>query len=51
MILRCNQCEKHDGRIIILSYRLLYTMVLDMVLPVFPVSFVSCKCEVWYESS
>jgi len=44
MILRCNQCEKHDGRISILSYRLMYAMFLDMVLPFFTVSFVSCKC-------
>jgi len=31
--------------------RLLYTMVLDVVLPVFLVSFVSCKCDAWHESS
>jgi len=34
----------YDVKGMMAACRVLYTMVLDMVLPVFPVSFVSCKC-------
>ena len=36
----------YDGNGMMAACRLLYAMFLDMVLPAFPVSSVSCKCDV-----
>jgi len=40
----------YDVNGMVAACRLLYTMVLDVVLTVFPVSFVGCKCDAWHES-
>ena len=40
----------YDGNGMMAACRLMYAMVLDMVLPIFPVSFVSCKlCSIVFE--